>query len=385
MRSFILTSILILFFIQADGQEKEKWFSFETSVTGDFYKTLLGGISNEYVYLGMEDAGLSFDLEKAGLWKGAEVYIHILNTHGRLPSGELTGDIQVVSNIESGDYSGVYQYYFSQNIRNWIFLAGQHDLNSEFVGTEYGGTFINSSFGISPTLSLNVPVSIYPMAALAFVAKYNFNQVNNIKVGVYDGNPGDPESNRYNLQPNISKEEGALIIGEFERSTTFNDQPDKVKLGAYYHTNKFQSYDDTTTISAGNYGLYATIDFVLWSSFVKTDRYVGLFAQAGIAPGKINQISHYIGGGIHIDGLLKTKIPDSMGLAFAYANISNPFRAINPQLVYGELVVELTYKLRFLENYCIQPNLQYVMNPGASNIYDNALVALLRLNITLDY
>jgi len=183
---FILFLLPIFFLLNtlSAQSEKEKWIGFETSVTGDFYKTLDGGISNEYVYIGMEDVGFTFDLEKMGLWPGAEVFIQGLNTHGRLPSEELTGDMQVVSNIESGIYTGVYQYYISQSIGNWNFILGQHDLNSEFVGTEYGGTFVNSSFGISPTISLNVPVSIYPMASLAFVAKYELKKKYNFKLGV---------------------------------------------------------------------------------------------------------------------------------------------------------------------------------------------------------
>ena len=384
---FILFLLPIFFLLNtlSAQSEKEKWIGFETSVTGDFYKTLDGGISNEYVYLGMEDVGLTFDLEKMGLWSGAEVFIQGLNTHGRLPSEELTGDMQVVSNIESGIYTGVYQYYISQSIGNWNFILGQHDLNSEFVGTEYGGTFVNSSFGISPTISLNVPVSIYPMASLAFVAKYELKKKYNFKLGVYDGDPGDPESNRYNLQPNISDQDGALIISEFERSLEFNGNPDKIKIGAYYHTNKFTDYRDTLKKVNGNYGLYSTIDFVLWSNFAKPDRYIGLFAQGGIAPLHINKVNYYVGGGVHFNGILETDKPDALGLAFAYANLSRDYKKLNSDYAQGELIFELTYKLRFLDHYCVQPNIQYVINPGASATLEDALVALMRFNIYLNY
>jgi porin len=385
MRIIICFFYVVLFSYPVVAQEeKEKWFGFETSVTGDFYKTLDGGISNDYVYLGMEDVMLSFDLEKMGLWKGGEVFVQGLNTHGRLPSEELTGDMQVVSNIESGDYTGVYQYFLSQNIGDWTFLIGQHDLNSEFVGTEYGGTFVNSSFGVSPTISLNVPVSIYPIAALAFVAKYDFQEKYCFKLGVYDGDPGDSESNRYNLQPNISDQEGALIISEFERSLSFNGNPDKVKLGGYYHTNKFIDYTDTLEKVDGNFGLYSIIDFVLWSSFAKPDRYFGLFAQGGLAPSNINQVNYYVGGGIHMNGILNTSKPDALGLAFAYANVSKPYRKLNTDMTQGELVLELTYKLEFLDRYFLQPNIQYIMNPGASSTIHDALVALMRFNIYLN-
>lgn len=385
MQRYLLCTLLpmILFGLELPAQ-KNSWFSLETSVTGDFIKNIDGGVNSHYTYIGMEEISLTFDFEEMGLWNGAEIFLHGLNTHGKLPSEQLSGDLQVFSNIESGDYTGLYEYYLKQSIGNFSFLVGQHDLNSEFVGTEYGGTFINSSFGISPTISLNVPVSIYPMAALAFVTTYNINNLYDLKFGIYDGNPGDPETNRYNLQPNISSGEGFLAITQLEWHRSVNEKPENCKIGAYYHSSTFQDYRDTLHFVKGNFGLFAVTDLVLISNFDHPHRYFSAFAQGGFAPQSINQVNFYLGGGFHLNGILPKRYNDVIGIAFAYANMSPDYKNKNPETMRGELALEFTYKLNVFDYYTIQPNIQYIINPGVNSDLSNALIALVRFNISLN-
>jgi porin len=382
-RCLILVNILFCVIIYAIPQN-EPPIKIETSITGDFIKNFMGGISTDYTYIGMENISLKFDSEALGFWKGGTLFLQGLNTHGRLPSSEIVGDLQVASNIESGDYTGFYQYYYQQSFENYSFLIGQHDLNSEFIGTEYGGTFINSSFGIAPSISLNVPVSIYPVAAPAFIFKFEKPNRLNYKLGIYDGDPGNPETNRYNLQPNISLTEGAFIVSQIELCHLVNNLPESYKIGGYYHTNNFMDYRDTTRVSKGNYGGYIISDMVIWSGFNHPDSYLGLFVQTAMAPSHINKINYYLGAGIHVNGLLPIGYGDALGIAFAYANMSHSFKNQQTNIDVGEMAIELTYKLHLLEYYLIQPNLQYIINPGANTLLNNALVANIRFNIYLE-
>ncbi len=72
-----------------------------------------------------------------------------------------------------------------------------------------------------------------------------------------------------------------------------------------------------------------------------------------------------------------------MGVAFAYANISPDYLHLFPESLKGELALEFTYKFSVFEYYTIQPNLQYIINPGVNAAFSNALVALIRFNISL--
>jgi len=367
---------------QINAQDSTK-VHYELSVTGDFIKNMEGGITQDYAYIGLEDLSLQINLEKLGLWKGGELFLHGLNSHGRLPSQEITGDLQVFSNIESGHYTGLYEFWYRQRFGGFSFLVGQHDLNSEFVGTEYGGTFINSSFGIVPTISLNIPVSIYPMAAPAIIGNYIKENNFSIKLGIYDGDPGDSETNRYNIHPNINAHEGYLMIGEFEMLSLVNKKSECFKVGGYYHSGDFTSYKDTTKAIKGSYGFYVISDWVILSSFNKLHRYMGVFLQSSIAPPKMNQIQYFLGGGIYVNGILPQRFNDSFGAALAFARNGDSFKKIHPGTDWAEVALEFTYRFSIFDNSTIQPNMQYIINPGANNQLKDALVFLLRFNIEL--
>jgi porin len=64
--------------------------------------------------------------------------------------------------------------------------------------------------------------------------------------------------------------------------------------------------------------------------------------------------------------------------------MSPAFKNLQTNIDVGEMAIELTYKLHLFEYYSIQPNLQYIINPGANTSLNNALVASVRFNIYLE-
>jgi porin len=363
------------------GQEKNKrvYYSLHTSVTGDHITNVLGGIDQSSSYIGMENLSLEISFNKESLFRGTHFFLHGLNTHGNTPSGTIVGDWQAFSNIEAGDYTGFYEYYITQELGNFTILFGQHDLNSSFVGTGLGGLFINSSYGICPSISLNVPVSIFPVAAPCLYMDYKLKNKFMIKAAVYDGDPGDFESNRYNLQWSIRNEEGYLAIAEFETCDLSTNNC--FKLGGFYHTGSFEDYSDAGQRHKGNCGLYAIYESGFKSRSLEDDS--GWFIQLGASLPKYNLASHYLGAGIHIDGVIPKRPKDMLGLAVAHMGLSSHYRDLNPGLDKSETSIELTYQASFLDHYLVQPNIQYILNPGTNPVLDNALVISMRFNISL--
>jgi porin len=104
-------------------------------------------------------ANLNTDLAK--LWKGGNFFIHAHHVVGGHPSEQLIGDVQVASNIDGFTNRFMYELWYSQSIRNVTLYAGLHNLNDVFHVSENASIYLNSSFGISPSLSLNNAISIY--------------------------------------------------------------------------------------------------------------------------------------------------------------------------------------------------------------------------------
>jgi porin len=96
-------------------------------------------------------------------------------------------------------------------------------------------------------------------------------------------------------------------------------------------------------------------------------------------------VSTYVGGGVTHDGLFAARPDDKIGLAFAYAGISDKARAASAlgglPLKSGELVFELTYAAQITPALALQPDLQYIVHPGGDSSLGDALAIGLRISL----
>jgi porin len=391
--NFKISFIPILFFSTIlFAQEHTDIFEFETSVTGDFAYNFKGGIKQGYTYIGMEQLSLSLSTDSAKLWKGGTFFVHGMNAHGLGPTAKFVGDMQCLSNIEAGDFTSLYEFWYMQQIGNFSILLGQHDLNTEFVGSHYGENFINSSFGIIPSISLNVPVSIYPVTSPCFLIKFSPDDDLIFKLASYYGNPGSIDDNRFNIQWHFDKKEGFMNIFEIEFSQIMHIQHGiytskgikmgTYKLGAYYHSGYFINPVDSLAGKNGNYGFYILADQMIVPKPSNPDEGLAAMLQFGIAPSNLNLIKWYYGAGIRYHGILPKRTKDFIGLSVAGAILNDNVTGAFKDRLKQETAIELSYKFEFRNHYSIQPDFQYIINPGASKFIKNALVGLIRFQLS---
>jgi len=382
MYRIILYSCLALFtrltiFSQESIPAGNEAFRFEASYVGDNINNLSGGIKTGSCYLGMANIRLSFNTGNAGLWKGGEFYINSANTHGASPSGEFIGDLQVVSNIEAGNHTYIQELWYKQLIGHLELTAGLQDLNVEFVNSEYSSLYLNSSFGILPTISGNIPAPIFPLTSLGLSVKWQVSEKATWLTALYDGCPTDFEDNPYNLSWKFNSDDGTLAISEFQFSTTFNNMPGTYKAGIYTHYHFLKVSDESDepdSLCETNYGFYVIADQMLWRK-PEDKGGLGLFVQFGFAPEKFNFNHYYTGAGLNFYGLLKNTGDDILGLAIAHAGIA--------EVTGSETTLELTYQLPLTKNIFIQPDFQYVINPaGVGEKLENSFAATFRFGLS---
>ena len=95
---------------------------------------------------------------------------------------------------------------------------------------------------------------------------------------------------------------------------------------------------------------------------------------ATAAPDDRNLISFSFDAGLTYQGLVPSRPDDTVGLGIAYGRISPQAAAYDRDLVAAtgtampirdyETAIELTYRMQVVPNWTIQPDLQYVWNPG---------------------
>jgi porin len=329
--------------------------------TGENASAFSGGALNKTgsLYHDNLDLAMSVDTAKAGLWEGGTLWVYGLRNHGNNPSAEMIGDLQTASNIGAYDQFIVNEAWYNQDFADGAvaILAGLHNLNSEFYVSTYGAVFLNSSFGIGPELSGNVPVSIFPKSGLG--ARLRVKPVENVYVqaAIYDGDPSTRE---------LESAEGNMMIAEAGYAIDGSDY----KIGYWRHSAE-KTYGDNTF--DGDYGVYGVVDQRILTLDNATHSSIGVFLQYGWVPAERNNVTGYIGGGVHIHGLIPTRDVDDLGFAVAMAKTH----------LDTETAYELTYRLVATSWLALRPSLQWIQNPGGDASAKTANVGLLRFELQL--
>lgn len=385
MKTFLTNTIVLLlslfiYVTECKSQKIGDGISFEASYVSEYVANINGGIKKGSDYLGMIDLMATFDTEAAGLWNKGSFFVQLENTHGGTPSGTYIGDYQVVSNIENGYYTYLYQLWYNQQVNNFSFLVGLHDLNSEFLASDYAGEYINSSFGIMPSVSSNVPVAIFPKTTLGGIVRYEASENLFMQAAIYDGDPMCLDTDPYFKNFELSKEEGFISIGEVAMSTLKAEGYNgTLKLGGYYHSADCYNIKDTVVELSGNYGAYFILDQIVVPFNENDLRGVGMFLYGGWAPSDRNEANYSWGIGFNLMAPFASRPDDIVGIGIASVNVNN----VQDDLTVAtgsETAIECMYKLRVHNNILIQPEIQYIVNPGAgtSGSLSNATVGLIR-------
>ena len=343
---------------------KENPFKFNASYIGDVVSNFSGGIKTGTTYLGLANIKAGFNTETANWWKGGRMFVNIGNTHGGEPSATLVGDFQGISNIEAGNLSFLYELWYKQQLGKLEMTVGLQDLNADFATNESGSIFTNSSFGIQSSIADNVAPPIFPLTALGANVKWSISDTFLWEAAIYDGTPDDFETNPYNTEWKLSKNQGFLTVTELQvKKSLIRGRIGNYKFGVYYH-----QHNDTIAVEQKNGGFYFTGD-------QQISKKLFVFSQIGISPKKMNKNNRYFSIGLNCKGPSDIRPNDQVGIAVAYAGIDG-------NAVGSETAIELTYQFEVTENIYLRPDIQYIINPAGTEVkLKNALVGFLRFGV----
>lgn len=372
----LLLPIAIKGFSKTAEEGKLAALKLNATYKGDFVSNFSGGIKTGSTYLGLADLYVSFDAEKAGLWKGGEFMIHGANSHGGEPSANLIGDFQVASNIEAGNHTFLYELWLKQTIGNVTATIGLQDLNAEFTNSDVASLFLNSSFGVHSVISDNILAPIFPLTSPGITFCWNTSETICLKSAIYKGCPIDFDTNPYNVRWDLNHLQGLLWVTEGQFSWKSHQEKNNVlKTGAFFHRHCPESgviNSETGNELTYDYGFYLVGDHQVFSHGNEV-RGLNIFYQLGVSPRNDNFA--YVGAGCSYSGLLSGKGSDVLGLAIASGMLTD-------ERGKDETTFELTYKVQLTDQIYFQPDLQYVVNPGGTGLpLKNATVGLLRLGL----
>ena len=292
----LLLSMTINGFSEPTDKDKPSAWQLNASYKGHLVSNFNGGITTGTTYLGLADLFLHFDAEKAGLWKGGEFLVHGANTHGGEPSADLIGDFQVVSNIEAGNHTFLYELWFKQSFSNFSTTIGLQDLNAEFVNSHVASLFINSSFGVVSVISDNILAPIFPLTSPGITFCWTTSGKLNLKTALYKGSPVDFEGNPYNVNWSLNYLHGFLWISEAQFGWAGkHERQNALKAGFFFHQHDEEI--DVVNSESGDqltydYGIYLVGDHQIYQHGIHD---LSVFYQLGVSPRNDN--FGYLGAG----------------------------------------------------------------------------------------
>ncbi|MDR0893523.1 MAG: carbohydrate porin [Mediterranea sp.] len=353
----------MIFVVKAEAQpESGSPFTWGASYTGDAVANLSGGIKTGATYMGLAYLSMGFDTQKAGWWRGGELYVKGGNSHGGQASTYLIGDFQRASNIEAGNHTFLYELWYRQQLGRVSFTIGLQDLNVDYANSRNGALFNNSYFGIHSVCSENVPAPVYPFTALAVNLHWQISDAWHWRTAIFDGCPGGFDQSPYNVKWSLSRNQGYLAFAEVDWMKSFvKGLNGSYKLGGYYYHSPFNDV-------AHNYGFYFIAD-------QDVTRQLSLFTQIGFSPKQYNNHFFCVGGGVTLQNFSSKRPDDTMGLAANHACFRH-----NP--CGHETAIEAIYHFQMTKEISLSPDLQYIIHPAGTDRYlNNALVAMLRIGV----
>lgn len=341
--------------------------------TGERWQNLEGGIRRGSTYLGNLEAAAELDADRALQWPGVTFRVSGFHNNQHTPASSLVGDLQSVSNRDASGGTRLYEAWVEKDFGRGRAKVGVVDLNTEFSLNVTGAALINGAQGIGLDVSQigERGASLYPATGLGVVGSARLASPWTVTLGAFGAAlPGRPRS-AFSMWPG----DGAFLIAEGSRQTPGGGH---LALGLWGHTAKF------ATLSGGDHAAFAHGGYALleWPVLQGDSRQLNAFMRLGVADGDTQQIAAHFSAGAVVSRPFLGREGEALAFGVAVAENGAAFRRAERlrgrAVERRETALELTYRVDLAPWLSIQPDLQYVINPGADPARRDALVVGLR-------
>jgi porin len=368
----------------------------------DVLANVSGGIKNGTVWIGHTEARLQLDLEKLLGWESTIAYFKYLSNLGSKFNTHYVGGFTGVDNIEVArntaqfDDAWIEKSFFKGR---FSLRAGLYSIDSEFYVTETSSLFMAPPYGMANEIAQTHTPAIFPLGALALRSKYTTPGENfYVQAALLDGVAGDP-NNPYGTHIRLGHGEGTMSIvefgytprdetptGEAGKSRSPNDAEveavlfNKTAVGIWCYTRQAEDVNSAVTRHKRNHGTYVLAERTLYSEKDHPSQGLAGFMRFGTASESVNQVDWTASFGLRYQGLIPGRNDDISGIAVTVNHEGDRFRRANGGDS-AETDWEMTYRMQIRPWMALQPNLQYIINPGMDKALENVWVVGLRTEV----
>jgi porin len=377
-------ALLMLALGDARGGEAASLIGLSAANVTDLLANVQGGVSRQGRVLDKLDLSATFMGDDHGQ-PGLSAFVDLQATDAAKFSSRVVGDAQTISNIDAPAGGRIMNAWVAQDFGGKGGVkAGIIDLNTEFDVQPTAMLFLNAHHGIGPDFSQsgrNGP-SIFPTTGFGVAGWWLPGDHWQFKAGLFEDTPGNPDHHG-RTEFSFANDQGVLLTFEAHNRLTPHFS---IGGGIWHYTAGWNALDPAVTDRySGNSGVYAIADGLIYAA--SDDEKSGLsgWTRLGFADRRINPIDASIGSGFVYTGLFGRQA-DQAGISLAYVHFDQAARhaaaAGGAALGSSETTLEATYSAVLSQNFILQPDIQYVMSPGANPELSDALVIGTRLITT---
>lgn len=380
----------------------------------------VGGIGQGFTYCDNFSFGVTLDMDKLIGWQGMMLTVSGLNRDGTSLSQDFLGNQFTVQQVFGGSAVMFYALAFDQKfLDDKVSLKfGRFATGDDFASSPIYWLYMNNGIDGNPqALPVNTQFSAYPWAVWGARLRVDPTPEFNGLFGIYQVSDRIFVRNYHGLDWSMRGDDGVQFITQlgwtpefFKRpveSTSTNDgkmivdgksskktvakaemkgYPGHYWFGAYYSPWDFPQFG--TSERAGNsYGFYWHADQMVFQETPGSDQGLTVWTAFVYSPQQnIAKVPFQVNGGLVYKGLIPTRDQDFTALGVVYGKFSDNYARTVSDAGNGypeyELVFEANYKIQITKFAFVQPDIQWVINPGGTGNIPNALVLGAQMGVT---
>ncbi len=377
--------------------------TFDFNDIGDFLTDVTGSQEHHATYFGRFRASVDIDFNKLSGFDG-EFFWSGITQYGQNLSGQYLHTNTLTSSIAGVNSVRFDQLWWQQGFADGQFKVklGQLVPVNDFGATDFFDILFNDELGYAPNAIFNTKQPFSPAGKPGIEFYGDLRSVTPglyIKTGVFTAydNPYHPDTNGINYINDFNY--GMAISAEVGYKEQNTQYAGVYKLGAngtpdfvYFNPATGQQYH-------GDYNIYALAEKTVYhpttytpadpkdlkgsgGEVLDTSRGLDLLLEFVGEPGDRNPLQYEATFGLRYTGLFDCRPKDKIGFGVIYSDNGDAFSqasmaAGGPSLG-GEATLEADYQYNPTPWLSIQPDVQYIIDPGGAQSRDDILVLGLR-------
>lgn len=389
--------------------DEEKGVEFSGTYTTDLAGNPLGGMEQGFTYTDNMAFGVKLDLEKIIGWRGATFTIAATDRNGDNLSQNFVGNQFTVQQIYGGQTVILTDLHLVQKF--WDDKAsikiGRFSAGDDFASSPLYWLYMNNGIDGNPqALPVNASFSAYPWASWATRVRLDPSPDWNAQLGLYQVSNRTFSRSLNGLNMGFEPTDGVMFVGQLAWTPEFFQRPVKrvessagesvedefekhagdmrglpghYWFGGYYSTWSSYSQFGSDQTAGGAFGFYWHADQMVYQESPGSDQGLIFWTAFVLSPQEnVAKLPFQWNAGTVYQGLLSGRDNDAAIFGLAYGQFSSDYSdaglAYREDPASFELALEWGYRIQLNRFFYIQPDVQYIVQPGGTGSIPDALV-----------